>query len=110
MLLLNKTTKKCTQIKADGLFLGIFPDMMLNETCYSYQPGVERLILYTDGLTEARNASDEMFDIVHLESAAVSSLDRQLDESAEFILSSQMAFCGFNRIFEDDITLLLIDL
>jgi serine phosphatase RsbU (regulator of sigma subunit) len=110
MLLLNKTTNKCTQIKADGLFLGIFPDMMLNETCYSYQPGAERLILYTDGLTEARNASDEMFDIVHLESAAVSSLDRQLDESAEFILSSQMAFCGFNRNFEDDITLLLIDL
>jgi serine phosphatase RsbU (regulator of sigma subunit) len=110
VLLLNKKTANCAHIKADGLFLGIFPDMMLKETCYDYKPGMERLILYTDGLTEARNASDDMFDINHLDEAALFSINRNLEDAADFILSTQMAFCGFNQTPEDDITILMIDL
>ena len=109
-LLLDKSTKKSAHIKADGLFLGIFPDMMLKETCYSYKPGLERIVLYTDGLTEARNGADEMFDLAHLESAALASLDRPLEQSARHILETQKAFCGNRREYEDDVTLLVVDL
>jgi serine phosphatase RsbU (regulator of sigma subunit) len=109
-LFLNKTNKKSAHIKADGLFLGVFPDMMLSETRYTYKPGEERLVLYTDGLTEAKNISNEMFDLLHLEEAALSSLHLPPAQAVEHILASQNEFCKLNLEYEDDITLLVIDL
>jgi serine phosphatase RsbU (regulator of sigma subunit) len=110
ILLLNKQTKACTHIKADGLFLGIFPDMMLKETRYSYKPGIERIVLYTDGLTEARNKSEEMFEISHLVDVSTGTLSLGPNQTVERILNIQKAFCGSNQKPEDDITLLVIDL
>jgi serine phosphatase RsbU (regulator of sigma subunit) len=110
VLFFNKSTKKCLRVKADGLFLGIFPDMMLKETCHVYTPGCERMILYTDGLTEAKNPDDDMFELNRLEAAGFASLDQSLLGATKAILDSQKEFCGANQICEDDITLLIIDL
>jgi serine phosphatase RsbU (regulator of sigma subunit) len=110
VLLLNKQTKECSHIKADGLFLGIFPDMMLKETRFSYLPGVERIVLYTDGLTEARNKEDDMFELTHLVDASTATLDLGPNQTVDKILSMQKTFCGSNQKPEDDITLLVIDL
>ncbi|HEX7511604.1 MAG TPA: PP2C family protein-serine/threonine phosphatase [Chitinivibrionales bacterium] len=108
-LLLDKSAEKSSRIKADGLFLGIFPDMMLKETCYACKPGRERIILYTDGLTEAKNSDDKMFDLDKLEKAALASLHMPAALATDFILKQQNEFCGNNTAFEDDITLLVID-
>jgi serine phosphatase RsbU (regulator of sigma subunit) len=110
VLMLNKLTGDCSQIKADGLFLGIFPDMMLKETRYSYAPGAERLLLYTDGLTEARNPSEDMFELSQLTEAAITTLKLGPNQAVDKILALQKAFCGSNQVPEDDITLLVIDL
>jgi serine phosphatase RsbU (regulator of sigma subunit) len=110
VLLLNKNTKESSRIKADGLFLGIFPDMMLNETCYTYQTGIERFVLYTDGLTEAKNKFDQMYDLTHLEEAALACVERSPALAVEYILKDQKSFCGEDQPTEDDITLLVIDL
>jgi sigma-B regulation protein RsbU (phosphoserine phosphatase) len=110
VLLLNKETKQCSQIKADGLFLGIFPDMMLKETNYTYKPGVERIILYTDGLTEARNKDEDMFEIGKLTDAAIQTIDFNPTQTVDKILTCQKNFCGSQQVPEDDITLLVLDL
>jgi serine phosphatase RsbU (regulator of sigma subunit) len=110
VLLLNKETKQCTQIKADGLFLGIFPDMMLKETNYTYKPGVERIILYTDGLTEARNKDEDMFEIGKLTDAAIQTIEFNPTQTVDKILTCQKNFCGSQQVPEDDITLLVLDL
>jgi len=110
ILHLDKRTKACAQIKADGLFLGIFPDMMLKETQYSYTPGVERFVLYTDGLTEARNKDEDMFEITKLSDVAIQTLESDPTQAVETILTRQKNFCGSLQIPEDDITLLVLDL
>jgi serine phosphatase RsbU (regulator of sigma subunit) len=110
VLFFDKSTKKCVHVKADGLFMGIFPDMILKETCHSYQPGNERIILYTDGLTEAKNPQDEMFDLKRLENAAHETLDLPLNAAVKHILDTQKEFCGKVQVYEDDVTLLVIDL
>jgi serine phosphatase RsbU (regulator of sigma subunit) len=110
LLFFDRSKKQCTRIKADGLFLGVFPDMMLQETCHSYEPGNERLVLYTDGLTEAKDAKDVMFDIQRLESSSFESLDKPPKEAVQSILNKQKEFCGKSKVNEDDITLLVIDL
>jgi serine phosphatase RsbU (regulator of sigma subunit) len=110
LLFLDKKSRQCARIKADGLFLGIFSDMILKETSHSYKPGGERLVLYTDGLTEAKNDADVMFDIERLEGAALDSLEKTPKEAVQSILNVHYEFCGKKKAYEDDITLLVIDL
>ena len=110
ILFLNREEKTCSQVKADGLFMGVFPDMMLSESKQEYTPGSVRLVLYTDGLIEAKNQVDEMFSVERLSQCAINSLEITPKDAVDFILDEQKSFCGDNMAPEDDITLLVIDL
>lgn len=110
VLLFDKVTNECIQIKADGLFLGVFPDMMLKEVPADFIPGTKRLLLYTDGLTEAQNHEGEMFDLCRLEEVARETLGLDLRKATSRILQVQRDFCGLDTKPEDDITLVVLDL
>lgn len=103
--------KKCKskQLKADGLFLGVFEDMMLNESVLDYDQGKTRLALYTDGLIESKNENDEMYGIERLEKIICESISDDPVSAVDLVLSDQKKFCN-NCEPSDDITLLLIDL
>jgi|GEM_PF-466570 len=109
-LFFNRETREHSQVKADGLFLGVFPDMMLNEAAFGYKPGTQRIILYTDGLTEAKNDIGDMFEISRLEEAALETLKMPPKKAVKRILEIQKEFCGTNYTPADDITLLVIDI
>jgi len=109
VLFIKKNAATYTQVKADGLFLGVFPDMMLNEASMPYEPGIHRLILYTDGLTEARNENNEMFEIERLIEISLKTLEEPPEKACSKILFTQKKFCGKNIEPEDDITLLVVD-
>ena len=57
VLCIDRTSGISTQIDADGVFMGIFPAMMLKETTVSYAENKLRFVLITDGLIEATNAA-----------------------------------------------------
>jgi serine phosphatase RsbU (regulator of sigma subunit) len=109
VLFLDKKTGASSTVKADGLFLGAFADMMLNETTVSYESGTRRIVLYTDGLTEAKNRDDDMFELSRLEEAAKETLLTPPKAAVKDILAIQKKFCGEEGGHEDDITLLVID-
>jgi serine phosphatase RsbU (regulator of sigma subunit) len=109
MLMIDKQKKAIRRIKADGLFLGVFPDMMLVETALSYEPGAQRVILYTDGLTEAKNDNGDMFEIERLEKSAMQTLGLPAKQAMKKILEAQKKFCGPHQTPADDITLVVID-
>jgi serine phosphatase RsbU (regulator of sigma subunit) len=54
------------QLEHSGLPLGIFEDSRYSESVVDFQSG-DILVLYTDGVTEARNAADESFGVEKLE-------------------------------------------
>jgi sigma-B regulation protein RsbU (phosphoserine phosphatase) len=110
ILVLNRSDFSCTQIKADGLFMGVFPEMMLKESYQPYEPGNHRLVLYTDGLIEARSPSDQLYGVDRLTEIAQKTISLGVKESLEEILLDQKKFCGTCTTFDDDITLLIIDL
>jgi serine phosphatase RsbU (regulator of sigma subunit) len=110
VLLIDKLSGSVRRIKADGLFLGVFPDMMLEESCLHYEPGQYRIVLYTDGLTEAKNANDKMFEVERLEKAARRTLKQPPRMAMKKILDAQKRFCGKNQDMADDITLLVVDI
>ena len=108
VLFLNKKSGACDLLKADGLFLGVFPDMMLCEKEIAYAHGEHRLILYTDGLTEAVNASNAMYGTERLVKTAKETVALNPDDTIEAILAHQKNFRGGVQA-EDDMTLLVID-
>jgi sigma-B regulation protein RsbU (phosphoserine phosphatase) len=111
IIFLNRKANTCTQIKADGLFLGVFPDMMLNEASVTYEPGNHRIILYTDGLIEAKSGtSDDMYGVGRLQTIAQKTLGMPAKQTIDAIIDDQKQFCGKDAPVEDDITLLIVDL
>ena len=60
LLLGNPVTGEYVSFEADGPPLGIMKDMEYADNMFDLNPG-SRLILYTDGITEARNHSGELW-------------------------------------------------
>lgn len=110
ILIIDKSTKTFKRIKADGLFMGVFPDMMLAESSINYTPGNIRLVLYTDGLIEAKNQTDDMYGVEKLTECALKTLDTPPELAVDLILGDQKRFCGEQAIPDDDVTILVIDL
>lgn len=109
ILFFNRHDSTSQLIKADGLFLGVFPDMMLHETDINYSPGTIRMVLYTDGLIEAKNTEDDMYGVDRLREISGNTLSESPKSAVTSILNDQKAFCGGDTTPEDDITLLVID-
>lgn len=106
---LDKRDNSSHLIKADGLFMGVFQDMMLCESTFEYEPGTLRLVLFTDGLFEARKITDEMYGIERVIESSINSISQQPSEAVNQILKDQQTFCG-NEANEDDVTILVVDL
>jgi phosphoserine phosphatase RsbU/P len=88
-----------------GIVLGAFPNQTFQNGSVKLQSG-DRLVLYTDGVTEASNSEDEEFGDARLievlsENRAGSAQDLQTK-----ILASAAQFCA-NR-WQDDATLLIL--
>ncbi|HLV30517.1 MAG TPA: SpoIIE family protein phosphatase [Chitinispirillaceae bacterium] len=109
VIIFERHTGKYRLLKADGLFLGVFQDLMLNESVLEYEPDKTRLVLYTDGLTESKNENDELYGVERLVKMISESASVNPSDAVELILSDQNKFCN-NCEPADDITLLIIDL
>ncbi len=108
ILYLHKPTGACVMLKTDGLFLGVFHNMLMREKETDYARGEYRMVLYTDGLTEAVNAKTEMYGTERLQNIATQTLPLSPGDAVQAILEHQKNFCGTQQQ-EDDMTLLVID-
>ena len=88
-----------------GMVLGIFPDTQYDQSELALKPG-DRLLFYTDGITEARNPEGEEYGEDRLAAAAlaVSALEALAIKDA--VLADVNAFT--NGKFEDDATLIVV--
>ena len=89
-----------------GFVLGADPDGTYHEYTLQMKPG-SKLFLYTDGLIEAVNKHDQMFETYRV----LAALNRARDETPEKILErvkeEQAAFVGGGPPF-DDLTMLCL--
>jgi sigma-B regulation protein RsbU (phosphoserine phosphatase) len=105
-ILLWRTVGGCERVATRGTWLGAVPDIeaaTLDQTL-QLQPG-DLMVLYTDGLIEARNAAGKQFGFERL--AAL--VERHRTESAESIrrkiFTSLRRFCARQ---EDDVTVIVV--
>jgi phosphoserine phosphatase RsbU/P len=88
-----------------GMVLGIFPDNQYEQAEVPLTPG-DRLLFYTDGITEARNPEGDEYGEDRLAEAALAVRSGSAEAIKDAVLAHVNAFTSGK--FEDDATLIVV--
>ena len=110
-LLWHRSTQSLEKLGESGLLLGVRQNEIYDESEFHFEAG-DRLLLYTDGLVEAENASGESFGEVALPAFINENRDCGTEQFVELLLRETLAWSrnGPRKGQEDDITIVAIDL
>jgi phosphoserine phosphatase RsbU/P len=110
LLVWRKRSGNVTEVLENGIFLGPFHDSTYSAVPLSLEDG-DRIILYTDGIVEARNSSCEEFGMDRLKKMVEENHALPADQFADSLLDSVARWSTniSGRTQSDDITLLAID-
>ncbi len=106
-ILIRRADGSIEQIDSGGLPLGILPAARYTESTLSLGPG-DLVALYTDGLTEAENASEEEFGVERVAEVFAGLSQPTADAACEGLLAAVEHFV-VGRPLNDDATLLIIE-
>ncbi len=95
-----------TQLDKGGLMVGAFPGLSYDEDDLMLEPG-DRLVLYSDGVTEAEDATLAQFDDERLKSCLREAGALSPDDLVERVIEHVRAFAG-GHAQADDITVLVV--
>jgi sigma-B regulation protein RsbU (phosphoserine phosphatase) len=93
-------------IRAAGLPIGVFGDAPRGTVAVALDPG-DLLVLFTDGVTELRNADDEEFGLERLVEVVAPLHGAAPREAAERAIATLRAFAE-GQALHDDLTLLVL--
>ncbi|MGD8626140.1 MAG: SpoIIE family protein phosphatase [Anaerolineae bacterium] len=105
-LWLRAATGEIRELDAQGVALAAFAGAKIQERQVRLAPG-DMLVLYTDGVTEARQAGGQMFGLERLQAVLAANAGRRAGEIQEAIVAAVQAFeDGSPKT--DDLTLVII--
>ncbi|MCK5242276.1 SpoIIE family protein phosphatase [bacterium] len=104
----RKEEGKCEVIKSGGVMLGIIPEIgdKITEKKIPLERG-DKVILYTDGATDARNKENKLFELSGLQGVVAVCKDASPAETLDHIHQEISSFIGGQQQF-DDITLIVL--
>ncbi len=110
-LLWHRRTQSLEKLGESGLLLGVRPNETYDEYEFRLEAG-DRLLLYTDGLSEAENASGESFGETALPAFINDKRDCGTEQFSDLLLREALAWShdGRGKGQEDDITIVVIDM
>lgn len=109
LLILKKSTGELQSYKPEGMFLGGLSDIECPSVELPLEVG-DRVIQYSDGIIEGKNAAGEMFEKTFLE-MVVANADLPADAFSDLVLTELTAWSldnGYNG-YEDDVMLVVVD-
>ena len=105
-LVLRKKTGEIEELELTGMAVGAMEDATYSQQETPLAP-VDFMVLYTDGITEAVNDREEMYDLPRLIETIRNNSNSSSKELADEIIRSVFAFSGTTPQF-DDITLMVV--
>jgi sigma-B regulation protein RsbU (phosphoserine phosphatase) len=103
--LVIRTDGSSATLTKGGMVLGVFPENTYDQAEVSVSAG-DRLVFYTDGITEARNPAGEEYGEERLLAAALDVRTQSAEAIKTALLNDVNAFTGGQ--FEDDATLIVV--
>jgi len=100
--------KRTESLSVDGIFIGLFPGSTYEEKEVTIARN-DRLVMFTDGLIETFNASDQYFGLKKLEEQLIETMGFPVDVMVSALLNKQKNFRD-NTPQMDDITLLVLQM
>jgi phosphoserine phosphatase RsbU/P len=94
-------------LSGGGMVLGVFPENAYEQVDLPLEP-CDRLVFYTDGITEARDAAGEEYGDERLAAAALEHRALDADRMKDALLEDVTRFN--NGTFDDDATLIVVGL
>ncbi len=94
-----------TRLTEGGTVIGVFPEAVFEQGEISLRPG-DRLVLYTDGVTEAENAAGDQFGEERLIDLLTSHRALDAEGMKASVMRSVNRFCDDR--FSDDATLVIL--
>jgi sigma-B regulation protein RsbU (phosphoserine phosphatase) len=109
-LFLASRSSGVRQIEENGLMLGLFPEAKYSATEIPLSPG-DRCLLYTDGILEAMDSSQQEFGKARLQQSLEAHSDLSAAQFTSALLGEISRWSGHatGRRQEDDITLVALD-
>lgn len=95
-------------LETKGKLIGVIPDLFFEESSMNFKTG-DRLVLYTDGISEhssedrSKRYSEELISL-----SIRKSISKTTKEASAQIISDCVEYCNRPK-FDDDVTLLVID-
>lgn len=109
LLIYKKQEGKLYEINVQTTVIGLFPQIKCNHYEMDIQSG-DRIIIYTDGITEAVNSHGEMFAEERLNHLIEKHSKDDVSTFCNIVLDTIAQWVGTNYNFEDDLTMVVIDI
>jgi serine phosphatase RsbU (regulator of sigma subunit) len=107
-LLLRAANNECVVLDSQGIVLGVLEEIELEEVQIVLNSG-DRLVLYTDGITDAMNPEGELFDLQRLEDLVCSAGAASARELCDAIFDHVEQYQAGTMQY-DDMTVMVISL
>lgn len=110
LILHRRTERKLYELSDNGLLLGPFPEATYRVTTMPLMAG-DRLILYTDGIIEATNASGQLFGDGSFKAFIESHAHASAEDFADRLHQQLLQWSGkpIGESLDDDLTLVVVD-
>ena len=105
-MLLSAADGGITELAKNGLMLGPFSGVEYEHAVNELRSG-DRILMYTDGIVEAANSSDEQFGASRLRQMLAGSQGLDAEGLADALLDKVRAWAG--QAIDDDVTVVVID-
>lgn len=108
-LIWNKSSNKVIEVNVPGKILGVYKTIENESIAYPIHSN-DRIILYTDGITEIRNSKNEIFGIERFKSCIETNHHKSTAELIDIILDTVIQWAGSKNHISDDITIIIVEI
>ncbi len=107
MFLYRKKNDEFIDLKAKGTILGCFKDIFIEEKTIQLE-SCDRVVFYTDGITECSSPGKVLFDEDRLQKSIREHAGKTAEDFSRKLMEELEAFKGEKK-FDDDITIVVLD-